>query len=363
MLGAATVAVPGTTAAPATAAGSTGGVISAREQRQALNYWTPTRMRRAKAYPTPKVGGRPRLTADADVVGRMRRFEASDPHESSQNRATRVVREAPLPAAYSYPYPFTRYNVESPLDTLSPYRMVGKLFFVQNGQSYVCSASSVVGNPRQIVFTAGHCIHDGGLISPGNPDDGWSTNIVFRPAYRSGASPNGYYVADSRWARSGWTDNGNFTEDMGAFSVGSPTVAGIGDGVGSLGGAPLRSRVGALGFIFNAGRNRHWDIFGYPAAPPFTGTLLVRCESNAAGFDENPEIGSGLDPTAVGCDQTGGSSGGPWILSLGTNNLLNGVISYKYTTQPLSLFGPYFSDNAQNLRCTAATGDTSATTC
>jgi hypothetical protein len=272
----------------------------------------------------------------------------------------RVVQNAPLPAAYAYPYPFTRYNLETALYSVFPYLTIGKLFFTQGGTNYVCSAASVVGSPRQIVFTAGHCMHDGkGLV----PNDGWSSNVIFAPVYRNGVRPHGNFAADGTWARTAWASSGNFTEDMGAFSVGSPLVAGIGDGVGSLGGLPLRSRVGALGFAINQGRSQHWDVFGYPAASPFSGGVIVKCESNAAGYDQNPLVGAGTDPTALGCDQTGGTSGGPWIERLGTSNYLNGVNSYKYGTQPLALFGPYFSSNAQNVRCAAATGNGAATVC
>jgi hypothetical protein len=360
-LAAATAAAPGTSAAPSANATPVGQRVSAREQLQTIKYWTPRRMRTAKAYPTPKLRGRARLTADAATPGRERAFEAVGARQVAGS--ARVVQEAPLPAAYSYPYPFTRYYVEGPLYGVHPYRTIGKMYFVQNGGNYVCSASSVVGSPRQIVFTAGHCMHDGGAVTPGNASDGWSSSILFRPAFRSGSAPYGTFAADSRWALSGWTLNGYFTQDMGAFSVGSPRVSGIGDGADTAGGLSLRSRVGALGFIINAGRNRHWDAFGYPAASPFAGQLMTKCESNAAGFDQNASLGPGVDPTGIGCDMTGGSSGGPWILGLGSANYLNGVNSYKYNSQPLAMFGPYFTNNAQALRCAAATGNGSATSC
>ena len=39
---------------------------------------------------------------------------------------------------------------------------------------------------------------------------------------------------------------------------------------------------------------------------------------------------TGFDTIGVGCDMTGGSSGGPWILGLGRGNYINGLISYGY---------------------------------
>jgi V8-like Glu-specific endopeptidase len=357
-----TAAAPGTIAAPATAKGSVGRTISARDQQRALDYWTPRRMRAARPYPQPSAAGRPRLTADEGTDGRAGAIAGS----GSRNVDGGFVQSAPLPAAYTYPFPFTRYSLETALYSIYPYLTIGKLYFNQGGKSYVCSAASVVGNPRQIVFTAGHCMHDGKGL---NPNDGWSSSVVFRPVYRNGIIPQGSFAADGLWARTAWAANGYFTEDLGAFSVGSPAVPGLGDGIGSLGGASLRGRVGTLGFAFNQGRNQHWDAFGYPAESPFTGGVIVKCESNAAGSDGNPAVGPGTDPTAIGCDMTGGSSGGPWIMRLNTGNYINGVNSYKYkippstVNRPLAMFSPYFGSNANNVRCAAATGSGGATTC
>jgi hypothetical protein len=55
----------------------------------------------------------------------------------------------------------------------------------------------------------------------------------------------------------------------------------------------------------------------------------------------------------IGCDLTGGSSGGPWITKFsgasGSANYLNGHNSYRYTSHPQEMFSPYFGSQAQSL--------------
>ena len=42
---------------------------------------------------------------------------------------------------------------------------------------------------------------------------------------------------------------------------------------------------------------------------------------------------------AVQCDVTGGASGGGWVIS---GDVLNGVTTYGYPSDPNTDFGPYF---------------------
>ena len=52
----------------------------------------------------------------------------------------------------------------------------------------------------------------------------------------------------------------------------------------------------------------------------------------------------------IGCDMTGGSSGGGWVVG----NTVLSVNSYGYTTEPNVMYGPYQDSVAQNLYTTAA---------
>ena len=152
-----------------------------------------------------------------------------------------------------------------------PYRTVGIVFLHQNGGDYVCSGSSVRSAPRQVVFTAGHCLADGAGHT--------SSHVVFVPAYRNGSVPYGAFAANHTWVLPEWRFGGNDAYDFGAFSVGLNSHH-----------HSLQSQVGALGFAWNQSRLQHWDLLGYPAEYPFTGERTVICEASHA-FDDLPQDG------------------------------------------------------------------------
>lgn len=229
--------------------------------------------------------------------------------------------------AYTYPPPFTRFNVPTFDRSQYPYRTVGKIFFKQYGVSYVCSGS-VVGTNH--VLTAGHCVHKGD-----NKTTGWSTNIVFVPAYNAGAAPYGQWTARQSITSTDWYSKGNpggLFRDWGGFSV------------NKIGTTRIGNRVGYLGRAWNQGQKQHFNDFGYPAASPFNGSAMVTCQASTNKTDT--VVPGAPDPIAIGCDMTGGSSGGPWILRFtpgasGPNNYANGVNSYKYNNDPQQMYSPY----------------------
>ena len=107
--------------------------------------------------------------------------------------------------------------------------------------------------------------------------------------------------------------------------------------------------VGSLGFSANLDNNRHWFNIGYPAAYPFDGRRQQICTAPFAFYDTNLNQPY---PVGIGCDMTGGSSGGPWIINFsgdaGFANYLNGNNSYR-RLDPEEMYSPYFGDAAQNL--------------
>lgn len=234
--------------------------------------------------------------------------------------------------AFSYPYPYTRMAALPSEYTTYPYRAIGKVFFRQNGLSYVCSASSI-GN--YAVITAGHCVHRGN-----NSATGWSTNFVFVPGYNNGAAPFGQFTANHLWATTHWYQNGqfnNFARDLGGAVLNKILVGGI--------AYKLSQRVGWLGAMWNFSYYQHFHSIGYPQAAPFTGLTMQICSASFARHDSSflPNT------TGIGCDATGGTSGGPWVVGLRRTNYVNGINSYKYGSQPLALYSPYFDTTAGNL--------------
>lgn len=230
---------------------------------------------------------------------------------------------------YNYPGPFTVYEVGRICPyTKYPYVTVGKLFFKQNGRSYVGSAASI-GN--YAIFTAGHCVHTGS-----GKASGWSTNVVFVPAYKNGAAPRGQWKASHLITRSRWYNNGipnGLTEDMGGAVL------------HKLNGKKISQRVGWLGTAWNWGRYQHWHAVGYPAAAPYNGKVMWDTQ---ASYAYNGTV-SGIKPVGIGCDMTGGCSGGPWIRRFGSGQHLNGVNSYRRSNKPKELFSPYFDNRAKSI--------------
>jgi hypothetical protein len=217
-------------------------------------------------------------------------------------------------------FPFTRY--EPP--TYNPAH--GKVFFSDGSANYVCSGTALTSGNESVVWTAGHCVNEG----PG----AFYTNWAFVPAYKDGARPYGTWTARTLLTTAGWEQSGDFGHDEGAAVV------------NTNGGQTLTDTVGSRGIGFNQPAGQHYLAHGYPAAPPFTGGRMFICESDLGARDT-----SANPPTmAIGCDMTGGSSGGGWVVG----NTVLSVTSYGYSNQPNVLYGPYLDSVAQQLYASAA---------
>jgi hypothetical protein len=258
-----------------------------QDQAAVKRYWTAERMRDARPAVELRSGG---LTA------------------------TRAA-AAPAPAQQVAP-PYT-----SP-----PTRTNGKVFFTDGGLNYVCSGTAALSGNKSMVWTAGHCVHDGA--------SGFHTNWTFVPAYADGSRPYGTWTARSLVTTSGWA-NGDFSYDTGAAVVATNA------------GQALTDVVGGRSIAFNSPRNQQYAAHGYPAGAPFNGQRLWVCSSPLAYDDTS------ANPPTVGidCDMTGGSSGGGWI----AGGAVASVNSYSYTDLPNVMFGPYQGSVAQSLY-TQATG-------
>jgi hypothetical protein len=270
---------------------------------------------------------------------------------------------SPAPQLGGGPFVFSRYQLfpefpSSPgfMYRIFPYNLTGKLFFTIPGQgNFVCSASSMNSANNSVVWTAGHCV-----VSPTQAGPLFHTNMLFVPGYRGeptcALTPYGCWTAKTLFSLVGWAFNGQFEFDHGAM-------------VANLGGkAPLArvgERIGFLGFIANIAQDNHWHDHGYPQAAPFDGIHHQICTSRLAVLDQPSGAPVGPMTSGIGCDQTGGTSGGPWVINFsgfgGSTNLVNGNNSYRYINpggvciifgQPceIQLFSPYFSDGAINLR-------------
>ncbi|TDW18309.1 trypsin-like serine peptidase [Kribbella kalugense] len=162
----------------------------------------------------------------------------------------------------------------------------GKLFFVDNGLNYVCSASTINNDYKNLIITAGHCVHSGA-------GGAWHSNIVFAPAYYNGQSGYGLWNWSQARAFNSWIDSSDFAHDQ-AFVT-----------LQQRDGANLIDAVGGNGLAWGNSQSQPGTrIWGWPAEPPYNGEVPYYCDG-----DTYP---SGSD-SALPCTMNGGASGGPWL--------------------------------------------------
>jgi V8-like Glu-specific endopeptidase len=162
----------------------------------------------------------------------------------------------------------------------------GKLFFTDNGLNYVCSASTINNNYKNLIITAGHCVHSGA-------GGAWHSNIVFAPAYYNGQSGYGLWNWSQARTFNSWINNSDFTHDQ-AFVT-----------LQQRNGANLIDAVGGNGLVWGNGQNQPGTrIWGWPAEPPYNGEVPYYCDGDTYAWGSD---------AALTCSMNGGASGGPWL--------------------------------------------------
>ena len=255
--------------------------------------------------------------------------------------------------AFSYVYPYsTYYNTDW---GSYPSKTIGRLFFTLEGVDYSCSASVI--RPFTLV-TARHCTFD---YATGK----FGSNWIFYPDLNDGKADTA--IGGGKWlgaiAYTFVANAPNFEYDIAFIALHDQDGRGCG---GNSGTHPINYYTGYLGYTYNGSfSQRQWAVFGYPAETgsdgnPFNGNWQIR--SDAATGNINTASGF-TDTVEVGSDQTGGASGGPWIIGYnpgsgstatfssnnvfsghGDGNFVNSVNSFKFTSpsHPLAINGPEF---------------------
>lgn len=204
-------------------------------------------------------------------------------------------------------------------------QVVGKVFFTaSDGLDYVCSGSAVNSTNKNMVFTAGHCVH-------GGPGQSWASNWQFVPYYDHGNRPYGTWNAETLVAFNGWINDGNFGYDVG-IAITQPNASG-----------ELVNTVGGLGVQWNYPKDRLMTSMGYPARGAFDGQWQYFCQATTS---QRSVLVS--DQIKMPCNMTGGSSGGPWIYGKDDNvyysGWVNGVNSNNNDLDnPTEMRSPYFA--------------------
>jgi hypothetical protein len=203
----------------------------------------------------------------------------------------------------------------------------GKVYFTDSGVRYVCSGTAINSANGSVVWTAGHCVNDGG-------SNRFYTDWMFVPAYNS---PIKYatFTATHLYTSADWADSGEFGKDYGAAVV------------DQVGGKTLEATLGNIGrdlaFGANYTLNRPLDAYGYPAAGKFNGQKLYHCNSVLKYRDS-----ASPDTMGIPCSMTGGSSGGAWLdPNQGNKQVSNN--SYGYQSLKNVMFGPVFGPVAADL--------------
>ncbi|HEY0734126.1 MAG TPA: hypothetical protein VGD69_04405 [Herpetosiphonaceae bacterium] len=286
------------------------------------HVWTREEMLSAIPYPVEKVARPSKPGAPAPSAnGPQLKIEGSAPKIDQSG----IKAGNPLVSSSDASVNYAAGILDPSVYTHFPHSTIGKVFFTSNGLNYVCSAS-VLGN--NAVWTAGHCVFDPSTYT-------WHTNWTFVPAYADGYAPYGQWYARELWSLNGWINGGNL-----GYDIGSAVLWPNGNSVAYY--------TGSLGMVANGPRGLFISAFGYPAAYPFNGQRMAWCQDYTwVDNNQNPAT------NGMGCNMTGGSSGGPWIYGYTYNsvsgNYINGVNSYKYNADPNSMYSPYFGDGAINI--------------
>ncbi len=225
-------------------------------------------------------------------------------------------------------------------------QVIGRLFFDTNNDGIrdsFCTAS-VIG-PRTIA-TAAHCLHSGG--SSGS----WYNRWLFCPSYYAGSGSGAPHPSRGCWDWSvavvslGWFTSGAIDRDYACL-------------VTSLTGDTIPNRVGYVtgwsGRAFNWASKQPIFSWGYPAGTPFPGYHII-VASSPEWYEVDMTAGDGLVSKYMGNDMTGGSSGGPWWMSVSHRTAeYNDTDGFSATDPPgcsgCTPGGPYINGVNSHKRC------------
>lgn len=282
---------------------------AAASETEPHEYWTPERRAAATPVPLPKEGKVSKEQAAAEkakTVGKAGHVPPGRPKGESEHKRDKAPGSADSGGS----------SVANP--KLYPYSTCGILFFTQGGGDFSGSASVVAPN---ILLTAGHCIHNGGV---------WSTNVTFYPSYPL-TGVHFSYSYEAAWTA--WVNNGTVAFDYGMIWIDNDPG----------------HKVGWLGLLWNASTaGRVWEAVGYPATPnpPFNGNAMDHTIGTLSPGGPFPgQIGLTND------NMEHGSSGGPWITDFNGSprEYANGLQSRHVKDGDFVEYGPYFTADVKGL--------------
>jgi V8-like Glu-specific endopeptidase len=182
-----------------------------------------------------------------------------------------------------------------------PWKAIGKLLSNQGS----CTASVI--SPNNIIVTAAHCCYNRSTGS-------WNSNFAFVPAMRDTTRPYGTFPYTGVRVPTAWITQGGRENDVCVLSLGQ-----------NANGQTVTSLNSWLGRSWDYPTTQHHFAFGYPANIS-SGRYKYECSAESYANCGNSGV------SAMGCNMTNGSSGGPWIRVFkkfqgGAMNFVNSVVS------------------------------------
>ncbi|UPK74517.1 hypothetical protein MU582_19075 [Nocardioidaceae bacterium SCSIO 66511] len=289
------------TAEPVPYASQTVNLAAARAQ-SAAEYWTPERM--ANAVPGDR------------ITRQAAKHQPSASRTAPEPTRPQLVSKAALPSS-----PDARKK------KVRKSKTIGKVFFkTRKGVNMVCSGAAINSKRKNMVMTAGHCVH-------GGRGKGWHKKWIFVPGYGPGnTAPNGVYGATTKVAMKGWIKRSNFNYDT-ALALVKPV---------KFTKKKLVKNVGGYGLQVGRSHKRRLAAVGYSQLGR-KGDKQTSCRKRSHRAVHGKQI-------KLRCHNlTPGSSGGPWIkgkvrIGKKKRSALNGVVSNGVGKRkhPKFIRSPYF---------------------
>lgn len=206
-----------------------------------------------------------------------------------------------------HPYTTSRASAEgssTPVEEY-PWRPAGKLFMKFGDATFVCTASVI---RKGLLVTAAHCVHNFGLGAGGFADA-----ITFQPARHEGSIPFGTWTGKQWWIPTVYFNGTDVCTVAGVVCENDVAVVVVeenddGEFIGDVTGT-YDFKDEDYGYpVFLGQKAAQFTQLGYPSAN-FDGDKMIQTES--LGYQDDPFN------VIIGSNQTGGSSGGPWLQNFG----------------------------------------------
>ena len=240
--------------------------------------------------------------------------------------------------------------------TSFPWRAAGKLYFNIGASTYVCTASMI--KPGLLV-TAAHCVYEFGT----NSAAGWHTNFLFAPARLDSTNPYGTWTALTEFIPTPYYDGTDTCTTRGVVCNNDVAIITM---AANAGGKLPGQVVGFYGYAWNG--YSYVSSFGGASLASITQLGYPVAFDSGLRMERTDGVGAywtsgNLKHTVLGSAQTGGSSGGPWLVNFAAKPVVGsgaslgnaaafdtvvGVTSWGYTTVGANTQGAsWFGQNVQ----------------